>query len=791
MRFKCFIFLLLSHMLHAQFEVKGKVIDQNGNPLPYVNILLLEDENESMIKGEITDDSGNFIIKNIRSDNYILKISFIGFQELVKSININKNIHLETLMLNEEVENLEEVVITSKKPIFQQKVDRLVVNVKGTLVAESGTAIDVLQRLPGLNVSSDGNTLTLNGKEEVGILLNGRLTRVPIESLLQMLSSTNAKDIDSIEIISNPPSKYDAEFTGGLINIKQGKKQSIGTNGSIMAGIGYGRSDKERFGFNFNHRKSNINFYGNFNFNRNNSPRTLNNVTRLTSDANPLSSSTKSSRKPIITGYAGALGFDYYLSEKIILGLLVNGNTSLFKQEVSATNFFNENNQTVVTNILNNENSVRDLIITNFNTTIQMDDTQNLNFDIDYLNYYSENPTDYNNVYRNSDDEIIFNEFVTASKETPVDIWIGKFDYTKDLEKFQLEFGGKYTNSFLKNGVDVKDLVNNNLIINEELSEKSTLKEHIIAAYSSVNLTINDNTKLNIGLRFESSSQDLKLENQGTVLDNRLNEFFPSLFLSKKIKEHHEIQFSYGRRITRPTYFDLAPFLLFLDPNTFFNGNIELKPSFSNSVLLNYKYKKYLLGLNYTRTTNGMARVQPVFLEDTNQQVLTTLNIDQINTFSVNISAPIKINDWWNIRNNVETSFQNQKNDGENRNDFYYVIKSSQNFQLTETMKMELFALYNSNRVSGVREIHDFQRVNLIAEKNIESWNSKIQFGFNNIFGKKFGFESLDNDFYSRVNYDFEPRVVTVTFTYNFGNSKIKKQRKREMGSSEIKKRIK
>ena len=139
----------------------------------------------------------------------------------------------------------------------------------------------------------------------------------------------------------------------------------------------------------------------------------------------------------------------------------------------------------------------------------------------------------------------------------------------------------------------------------------------------------------------------------------------------------------------------------------------------------------------------------------------------------------------------METSFQNQKNDGENRNDFYYVIKSSQNFQLTETMKMELFALYNSNRVSGVREIHDFQRVNLIAEKNIESWNSKIQFGFNNIFGKKFGFESLDNDFYSRVNYDFEPRVVTVTFTYNFGNSKIKKQRKREMGSSEIKKRIK
>jgi hypothetical protein len=778
--------------LYAQYQVKGKIVDSAGEPISYVNAILLQKDSLKLVKGGITDDSGVFVLRNIAGGEYQLKISLLGFKEIEKALNITQNIDLGSIVLAASTEELDEVVIKAEKPVLEQKVDRLIANVEGTLIGNSGNALEVLERLPGIEISPDGSSITLNGRSEVGILINGKLTRIPLSSFLQILSSTNAKDIKNIELITTPPAKYDAEFTGGLININQIRKNDDGANASILVGLGYGDGDKEKAGINWNVRKDKINFYGNANFDRNNSPRSFSNTSTTTQQSIETFNQTTSNRKPIITGLTGQLGLDYYLNEKTTLGVLFNGSSSRFKQTVTGRGFVSETpGDASNLQLVNTEDSTRELIVVNLNLGVQLDSLSKLSFDIDYLNYYNENPTDYDNTFLDASGNILSNEFFTAFKETPVNVWVGKTDYSKRLNSnLNIELGGKYTFSSLDNTVLVQDLINGSLVQNDELSELSNLTENIVALYSSANWKINDKTDVNLGLRYEYSTQDLELQSSGNVLDRKINALFPSLFLSRKFGTKNTLQFSYGRRITRPTYFDLAPFLLFLDPNTFFNGNVELQASISNSFSLSYKYKKYLASFEFTHADNAIARSQSVLLEDTGQQVFTSLNLDYLNTYALNLTIPVRMTSWWNSQNTFQLGYLEQELNNVTSSDLFYSIRSTQDFKLSDDIRLQLFARFNSERLSGVTNINSFNRVNLSLEKKIETWNSRLQISYNNIFGNDYSF-TIDEDFNnSFVEYNFEPRVLQLTWTYDFGNSKVKKQRQRTTGSKEIKNRI-
>lgn len=786
-----FLFIISTNCI-AQYNISGSIKDSKESAVSLAKIEIIAVNDTVKIHPVHSGIDGTFSIKNIKNGNYILIVSALSFQEYKTDIAIeNKDVDISPIILITD-NVLKEVVISTKKQQMVQKTDRLVVNVEGTPIGISGSALEVLQRMPGVDIGSNGSAITLNGKTEVGIMINDKLVRVPIASLLQMLSSTNAKDIDKIELISNPPSKYDAEFTGGLINIKQIKKNTEGTNGGVLLGIGYGEKDKEKAGINWNTRKKDINFFGDLNFDRNNNPRQFTNSSTIQSDNNTFYNKTVSDRYPVINGYSGRLGLDYYINGKTTLGLLINGNTSRFKQEVFGNTVQTEstgNNSTIV--LFNDEDSQRDLFSTNINFNTKIDDSQSLNFDIDYLNYYNGAPNNYQNTYFDATGTEYKNEIFSATKKTPVNVWVGKVDYSKEINKnVKFDLGSKYTNSNLDNNVLVEDLINGAYIKNEEFSEKSNLVENIAAAYSSVDWKANDKTDIKLGLRYEHSTQDLNLLSKGNVLDSKLSELFPSFFLSRKLNKNNTLQFSYGRRIARPTYFDLAPFVLFLDPNTYYFGNIGLKPSISNALSTNYQYKKYIVSLEYTIEKNAIARSQATFLGNTTQQVLTSLNIDHLKVLNFSVSLPFKIADWWDMQNNLQLSYLDQKMNDKKDDDTFYVLRTSQNFTLPKDFSIQVFASYNSKRISGVSNIDDFQRVNLSIDKKIPKWDSRVQLSFSDIFRRDYSFESTDNLNRSYVLYSYEPRVIRLTFTYNFGNNKLKKQRKRETGSDEIKERI-
>lgn len=784
------VLLIIPLSSTAQNNILG-IINNEKLAVPFAEIKLIPLNDTLNIKTSSSDSEGKFIIKDVKNGNYKLVVSTFSFQEYKTDIVIeNKDLNMGTIVVIGQ-NLLNEITVTSQKKQVEQKIDRLIVNVEGTPIGISGTALEVLQRLPGVNIGADGSSITLNGKTEVGIMMNDKLTRIPVASLLQILSSTNAKDIEKIELISNPPSKYDAEFSGGLINIKQIKKNTEGTNGSVLLGLGYGRKDKEKAGINWNSRKNSLNFFGDLNFDRNNNPREFTNSSSINSDNTNFYNETVSDRRPIITGYSGRLGLDYYVNDNVTLGFLSNANTSRFLQKVSGNTIRNDSGTVSTIDLLNDEDSRRNLFTSNVNLSIKIDKSQFLNFDIDYLNYYNKAPNNYQNTYFDVNNNQYLQENFSAEKKTPVNVWVGKIDYSKEINtNTKFELGSKYTFSSLKNTVLVQDFLDGEEIINEELSEKSDLIENIAAFYVSLDWKSDDKTNFKLGLRYEYSTQDLNLLSKGNVLDSKLNELFPTLFVTRKLNQNNSLQFSYGRRIARPTYFDLAPYVLFLDPNTFYFGNIKLKPSLSNSFILSHKYKKQLISLEYSNTKNAIYRAQAIFVENTNDQILTSLNIDQQDILSLSYSLPFNVLQWWEMQNNAQFFFLNQQMDNQKKEGTFFVLSTSQTFKLPKDFAIQLSAFYNSKRMAGISYINDYQRVNISIDKKIPKWESRVQLSWNDIFGRDYSYESIDEINKSYVLESYEPRVVRLTFTYNFGNSQLKKERKRNTGSDEIKERI-
>ena len=787
------LLIVISFNLNAQNNILGVIKDTNNNRIAFAEIELFNDYDSTILKHVIADSVGCFLFKDIKKGNYKLTITALPFNKKilqVKKDSIDLNIG-EIIVADIKSNQLQSVTITSKKQQIEQKIDRLVVNVSGTPIGISGTALEVLQRLPGIDVNTDGNTIALNGKSQVGVLMNGKLIRIPISSLLQILGSTNAKDIDRIELISNPPSKYDAEFTGGLINIIQVKKETDGSNGTILLGLGYGKKDKEKAGINWNIRKNKTKFYGDLNYDRNANPRIFTNTNLITRDT-IFSYNTTTNRFPVITNYSGRLGLDYFMNKKVTMGMQINGSLNRFKQNVDGKSYIGENpGKTRAVNLLNDENSRRELFTTNINTGIQIDASQSVNIDVDYLHYYNKAPNNYENTFISSTGSIDSTQIFNATKRTPVNVWVGRLDYSRSLnKKMRLDIGTKYTYSTLKNDVLVQDYLGGSYFKNVNLSENSKLIENIFAIYTSLNWDVNKTTKANLGIRYENSSQNLTLESKGNVLNSPISQFFPTFFLSKNINKKSSLQFSYGRRINRPTYFDLAPFVLFLDPNTFYFGNIKLKPAISNAISVNYKWTKYFATVEFTNEKNTIATSQSVFLDEKKQQILTSLNIDYLNTLSLSFILPFKVSKWWDMQNTIQASYIEQKLNNEVNNDIFYILRTTQNFSLPKDFSIQLFVSYNSKRLSGISTINDFQRTSLSIDKKLKKVNSVIQLSFTDIFGRDYSFNSTNSSNNAYVKYGYEPRVFRLTYMYNFGNSKLERERKRELGSDEIKKRI-
>ncbi|MBD0259605.1 MAG: TonB-dependent receptor, partial [Cytophagales bacterium] len=617
--------LLAIGSVHGQHKFGGTVVDNAGSALPGVNVLLLSTKDSSLVKGSVSDGKGRFDLENIAAGAYLLNIRFVGFKTQASRLDVNGNLEVGIVRMENETTQLDEVAVKAVKPFYEQQMDRIVVNVQNTITAAGGSALDVLERSPGVRLNRGTNDLSLNGKNGIVVMINGKPTRQSLSTVMQLLGGLNASSIEKIELITNPPAQYEAAGNGGIINIQIAKSTDLGTNGSVSLRGGYGQREKAGASLNFNHRANKANLYGDLSYSRDHRYAVWTNDRTTTGELETARVQSEIHREPVNTVLNGRLGVDYQLTQKTLIGGFVSGFSNIWDMTAltdGSTVRSTAPASFVAVDLL--ERGRLKHLMGNFNLNQKLGQKTEMNFDLDYLYYQDKNETRYQNDFFNATGEDAYGELRKSNKLTPKKIWVASLGFTSKLgDKFQLEYGLQGIRSRLNNDVMVSDLVDGAFVIADPFTEISQLGENIGAAYASANYTINEKTSVKAGLRYEHSETDLDVQDQGNVLDLNISKFFPTVFFSRKLAKETSMQLSYGRRITRPSFGDLAPFFIFLDPTTYIYGNTSLRPAISNNFRAGVTYKQSVFSVEHTYEKDAIEGYQPLLIEGTDQQVYT------------------------------------------------------------------------------------------------------------------------------------------------------------------------
>ncbi|MDQ4139478.1 MAG: TonB-dependent receptor, partial [Bacteroidota bacterium] len=301
-----------------QASVSGRLKDDGGKPISFANVLLLQSQDSALYKGTLSDEAGNFNFINVANGTYLIKSVMLGYKpNIVPAFTVSsgqKSYQIASITLAGETKQLNTVTVEAKKPLFEQHLDRLVVNVQSSITSAGSNALEVLERSPGITVNRQNNSMAMSGKQGVIIMINGKPSRIPMDAVMQMLASMNANNIEKIEIITTPSAQYDAEGNAGVINLVIKKNQNYGTNGSYSVSMGYGRYERPAASFNINHRNQKLNLFSDYSFSHTHIWQTFTNQREVTNPQNVILTNNLTRRDPIITNHTGRLGFEYTLT---------------------------------------------------------------------------------------------------------------------------------------------------------------------------------------------------------------------------------------------------------------------------------------------------------------------------------------------------------------------------------------------------------------------------------------------------------------------------------------------
>ena len=794
-----FVFFSTNLIAQSSYTISGLIHDNEGVPMAFSNVLLFRASDSTLVKGTLTNEEGFYTIENVVNGKYLVQGSMIGYKSTYsKPFDLNQDLTIGTIVLS-GFEALDEVTVVAKKQLFEQKVDRMVINVESSIVSSGSSALEILERSPGVLVNRQSNAISLAGKDGVVIMINGKTSYVPISSIVQVLEGMSGDNIKTIELITTPPANFDAEGNAGFINIVLKKSADLGLNGSYSLSGGYGRGETTSDNLNFNYRKNKINLYGNYSYSIDKRFQFVSTSRQYEENNNLFYTETVSDRNPRQRNHIYRFGIDFQATEKTIIGILANGFDNRWSMNAFNENFDTENGvPNSYVDLDNTEINHKKHFGANFNVKHDFSKDKFINLDVDYLSYNFNNPTDYAISFYDENNVYINEELLRSRKDTPLNTLVGKIDYSNKLnDKVKIEIGAKATKNNFENDVSVEDLDDNNWVIDPSLTNKSNLDEKIWAGYGALDYSFSEKTSLRLGLRYEYTNTFLETDTEGTVVDRQYGEWFPSVFLNRKISDDLSMNLSYSRRITRPTFDDLAPFIIFIDPNTFFSGNAALQPAFSNSVKYAINYKSYFFSIQYTNEEGSIARFQEYIDEDTGRLIFEAANLDYTKTFSTTLGFPFKISDWWTTQNNL--TYNNQK-----VRTFYngepielsistLSANSSHFFKISSTFSGEISGLYNSPSIFGASKRDEYYEINIGVQQNFgDKWGT-LKFSVDNLFDSMewvSGTDLPEQNIKTRNDFDLWNRTFKLTYSRNFGNRKLESKRERETGSEEERRRV-
>ena len=783
----CLVCLVAFQVLNAEAQttISGTVVEGSGSPLPTANVLLLHTADSSFIKGAVTDSKGFYELKNIAPGAYLLSVSMIGYQRFVTELfQVTQNsIQFDPITVKESVEQMKDISVTARRMLFEQEIDRLVVNVQRSITSSGSSALEVLEKSPGIQVNRQSNTISMSGKTGVRVMINDKFVQLPIDAVVQMLDGMSAANIEQIELITTPPAKYEAEGDAGIIHIKMKEFTELGTTGMLGGNLGHNYAETVGGNFNLSRRGNRMALFIDYSINFDRTQHTWNNKRFLFKDGFREEVSSENNRQPSTGVQNARAGMEFKLSPKTTGGLLLTGYQRLWKTRDLSNNFssFSPSSSLLTEMSVRETNRWRNGLI-NLSLDHSFNENRILSFDVDYLYFINNNPSLYVNSFIEGDDTLLDRESIDVTKETPIDIRVAKLDYREVIsERFTLETGIKGSLSDFTNKVNVSDLIQNNWVINNTFTQNADLSEKTGAAYISGSWKPAENIKLNAGLRYEYTDRFLSTPDSPGLVDTQDGYLFPTFFVQKNLQNENSMGFSYARRITRPTFNELAPFVFFVDPNTFLSGNPDLKPAISDAMKLDYTIKQLLISFQYSYTKDEIAPFQPTIDQNSNEQTLSTQNLSYFRSYVINTSFPIHFAPWWELRSNFSGKYQVFKtahlNENPTLNSYGVTANLVNTIDLPGEFSMEISGYYQSRSVWGIMQFEPMGSVNAGIQKRIADGRGSLRLSADDIFRTSLWRSNTDvpsANLDSQLFYDFSSRNVKMTFTWNFGNSKIK-----------------
>jgi hypothetical protein len=781
-----------------QNTIKGQVKDKDMTAVIAANILLYKSDS-TLLKGSITDAEGNFEIGAAPGD-YFLTVSMLGFEKMQTAkftLGATEIKILQEIIISQAPDTLKETTVTATKKLFEMQADKMVMNVENSVLATGNSVFEVLRKAPAVTTDKDDN-IKLKGLISQ-ILIDGKPAYLSGQALTDYLKNLPADAVSKIEIITNPSSKYDAAGAAGIINIRLKKNKAYGLNGTANIGGGFGKYGKINGGTNLNFRKNKVNIFGSAYGGYSESYNQLDYNSRIDNHGEVTLQDRDNYWNPKNTSASYKAGMDYNISSKSTIGILYRGGSD-------GTNSHTDNNSTfrgTAHNLLNYVTSTKDDRIRlynnvlNVNYSIALDTAGNTwSVDADYARYsISGKDVNENHFYNPSSEEYrspyIFRN--TQPAETVVKAF--KSDYTGFLpRKFKLETGLKFSKVKSDSELISDSLSNNNWQNDGSRSNHFIYNENIIAAYATLSKTFNK-TSIQAGLRAEhTDSKGYSITLNKTDKRNYLD-FFPTLFISQELNSSNQLNFSYTRRIDRAGYLSLNPFVMYIDPYTYFQGNPYLKPSYSNSFELKHSYKDLLFtALSYKHSTDVQTQVIRQN-KATGVTANTSENADYSDYIRLDITASIPVTKWWSSDNNVGLAYNK---DYSTIPEFSYDTRaisaefsSSHTFSLPGNYKVQTAFYYGIPTRSGIARILSWYEWDLGLQK--ELWNNRatIKVNATNIIGP-----SAYRAHYLSDNLDivwknkWEGKKLMLSFVYKFGSNSVKGSRNRNTASQQEQNRI-
>ncbi len=786
-------------------QIMGYVKDIHAQPVSGASISLQHKAITSKVNRTITNGSGFYQFLNIDSGEYIVKVSFSGFEDVLSPSVIvnNQPVQVVDLIIVNKILQLDSLAVQAYLPAIDLTGNKTVLHIDRSINTIGSDVLTILQNAPEVTIDNEGS-ISIAGKSGVQVYVDGKPVPLAGTDLKDYLHSLQSTQIEIIEIMKNPPVQFEAEGNAGIINIKLKKFKQWGTNGSISADYGIATYPKYNAGVTLNNRSAYTNLFASLHL-ADNKTLGIADMNRIISDSGFLQ---KTSLITNHSNYRYKVGADFFINRFHTLGVKVDGSNAdlelISKNNTDISYLLPSSHIVRLLKAINTNKSSRSNINSNINYQF-IDSTGNeLNVDIDYGKYKNKGNQVQPNVFFDPTGliELSHTEYQIEAP-TEIDIYSLKLGLERNLKGGRIAFGVKWANVKTKNDFRRFDVLDSDFKLDSLRSNLFQYKEKIHAAYVNYSRSIS-NFIIQTGIRLEETQytgRSVGFEWNGNMMapyDSMYRgtylDIFPSISLTYKITPLNLFDISYSRRIDRPNYQDLNPIEYKLDEYTYVKGNPKLQPQYTNTISLKHSYKyKLVTTLSYSRVRNFFSML--VDTTEKSKAFLSKRNLASQNIINLSFSYPISIKDYEAFLSLNSFYSRYKANFGEGRGinleTFSVTIQSQQTYKFSPTITGEISAWYVAPAISqGTFKSKGYGAVNIGVQKSMFNSRGKLKLLVNDVFytmrwAGTSSFAGQTSIGYGKV----ESRLFKMSFTYRFGKGLIKQIKQNKDESDEEMKR--